>query len=431
MIIITSPPDYFFGETNIPGDKSITHRALLFGSIAGGVTEVRGFLDAEDCRSTMGCLNKLGVNINFRGSRLFVHGKGGQLQAPVAELDAGNSGTTARLLAGILAGSYFEAKITGDSSLQKRPMKRVVEPLKAMGADIKGAAGGDKLPLVIKGKVLKGIHYKSPKASAQVKSAVLLAALHAEGETIFEEPYQSRDHTELMLEHFGAQLSSEPCLVKIKGRQTLQGKQVLIPGDISTAAFFMVAATILPDSEVLLKNVGINPTRTGIIDVLKEMGADLKIENPRKWGMEPVANIRVKGGSRLRGIEVKGEIIPRLIDEIPILAIAAAVADGETIISDASELRVKETDRISDLSDQLLRLGIDISEKEDGFVVRGGKPLKGAEVDSCGDHRIAMALAVAGLVARGETAVNGAEVVAISFPGFMQSLRSLCSKNNH
>lgn len=431
MIIITSPPEHFSGEMDVPGDKSITHRALMLGSIARGVTEVRGFLDAEDCRSTMGCLNTLGATINVRGRRLFVHGKGGQLQAPTAELDAGNSGTTARLLAGILAGSHFESKITGDSSLQQRPMKRIVEPLKAMGAEIEGAAGGDNLPLTIKGKNLKAVHYKSPKASAQVKSAVLLAALYAEEETVFEEPYQSRDHTELMLKHFGAQLVAEPGLVKIKGRQTLQGKLVLVPGDISTAAFFMVAAAILPGSEVLLKNVGVNPTRTGIIDVLKEMGAHLEIENPRKWGMEPVGNIRVKGGRPLKGVEVKGEIIPRLIDEIPILAVAAAVAEGETIIGDASELRVKESDRISDLAGQLKRLDIAISEKEDGFVIRGGKPLKGAELDSCGDHRIAMALAVAGLVASGETAVNAAEVVAVSFPGFMQSLRSLCSKKNH
>lgn len=431
MIIITSPPEQFFGEMDVPGDKSITHRALLLGSIARGVTEVRGFLDAEDCRSTIGCLRMMGVNVNIRGSRLFVHGKGFQFQVPGAELDAGNSGTTARLLAGILAGSSFEAVITGDSSLKKRPMARIVEPLKAMGADIEGPGGEDSLPLRVKGKPLKAIHYQSPRASAQVKSAVLLAAIQAEGETIFEEPDQSRDHTELMLKHFGAQLDAESCRVKIMGGQNLQGKLVPVPGDISTAAFFMVAAAIVPDSEVLLKNVGINPTRTGVIDVLKEMGANLKVENPRKWGAEPVANIRIKGGSRLQGVKIRGEMIPRLIDELPVLAVAAAIAEGETVVSDAAELRVKETDRISDLAAQLSRLDIDISEKEDGFVVRGGRTLQGAEVESCGDHRIAMALAVAGLAARGETAVSGAEAIAISFPGFMQSLRSLCSKKSH
>lgn len=431
MIIITSPPEHFFGEMDLPGDKSITHRALLLGSIARGVTEVRGFLDAEDCRSTIGCLSRLGVNINIRGSRLFVHGRSAQFQAPTGELDAGNSGTTARLLVGILAGSSFESVITGDSSLKKRPMRRIAEPLRAMGAHIIGPDDGDNLPLLVKGKPLKAIHYKSPKASAQVKSAVLLAALQADGETIFEEPYQSRDHTELMLKHFGARLDTDSCRVKIKGRQSLQGKLVPVPGDISTAAFFMVAAAIVPDSDVLLKDVGLNPTRTGVIDVLKEMGADLEIENPRKWGVEPVANIRIKGGSRLRGVNIEGEIIPRLIDELPVLAVAAAVAEGETVIRNAAELRVKETDRISDLTAQLSRLGIAISEKDDGFVIKGGKRPIGADVDSCGDHRIAMALAVAGLVARGETAVSGAEAVNISFPGFMQSLRSLCSKKGH
>lgn len=428
MIIIISPPVNFSGELTVPGDKSITHRALMLGAISRGVTEVRGFLDAEDCRSTINCLESLGIKINVRGSRLFIHGQGKELKVPAGLLDAGNSGTTARLLTGILAAQPFTSTITGDQSLKKRPMKRVVEPLKSMNADIEGVDSGDKLPLKIGGRPLKGIYYQSPKASAQVKSAILLAGLYADGLTTVEEPYQSRDHTELMLKHFGANLVSEPCTTSLEGGQNLQGRQVNVPGDISTAAFIIVAAALIDGSEILLKNVGVNPTRSGIIDILKAMGADITVEVKHTGGEEPVADIMVKGGAALKGVEIKGSIIPRLIDEIPVLAVAAATASGKTVISDASELRVKESDRISGLCTQLAKLGVDIAEKDDGLIIKGGLPLKGCDVESCGDHRIAMALAVAGLVAEGETAVYGAEVVAISFPGFMQSLRGLISK---
>jgi len=426
LIIITSPPARLCGELTVPGDKSITHRAILLGAISRGVTEVKGFLDAEDCRSTIGCLQSLGANISMRGDRLLIEGCDLKLKPPAAILDAGNSGTTARLLLGLLAGQLFEATITGDRSLQQRPMKRVVDPLRQMGAIFMGE--GETLPLTIRGGEVKPIEYRSPKASAQVKSAVLLAGLYADGITTLVEPYLSRNHTELMLACFGADIKSEGSRVSLTGRALLRGNQVKVPADISAAAFFMVAAAITPDAEVLLKNVGVNPTRTGIIDALQQMGAAVKLENERLWGNEPVADILITGGNRLKSITIDGALIPRLIDEIPVLAVAAAVADGETVISDAAELRVKESDRIAALAGEMRKLGVRITEKEDGLIIDGGSDLLGAEVDSCGDHRIAMALAVAGLAAGGETAVHNAGAINISFPGFMAALRSLTLK---
>ncbi len=426
MIIITNRPQKMCGELSVPGDKSITHRAAIIGALARGITEVKGFLDAEDCRSTIGCLRKLGVKISKKSNRLLIEGRGMSLDEPRSVLYAGNSGTTARLLLGVLAGQTFSATISGDQSLQKRPMQRVVEPLSRMGAVFEGDSM--LLPLNIKGSPLKGITYKSPRASAQVKSAVLLAGLFAEGETVFEEPYLSRNHTELMLSAFGANVCSKGSKVSLKGKADLRGGQVLVPGDISTAAFFMVAAAIVPGSEVLLKNVGINPTRSGIIEVLLKMGANLEITNERTWGNEPVADIMVKGGAALKGVHIGGDIIPRLIDEIPVIAVVAALAEGQTVISDAGELRVKESDRISALAGQLFRLGADVTENEDGLTIEGVSHLEGAEVESLGDHRIAMAMAVAGLAAEGETAVHGAEAIAISYPGFMSALRDLVAK---
>ncbi len=425
MIIITVPPEKFSGEAVVPGDKSITHRAVMLGAISRGTTEVRGYLDAEDCLSTIRCLQMLGVRVTARGNKLLIDGRGMDLKQPGEILDAGNSGTTARLLMGILCGQSFKTVITGDQSLRKRPMKRVVEPLCSMGAVIDGEGGSENLPLTIEGGKLKAIDYKSPRASAQVKSAVLLAGLYAEGITTVEEPFPSRNHTELMLDRFGAVIESANRKVALRGRPNLRGGQVLVPGDISAAAFIMVAAAIIPDSEVHLKNIGINPTRSGIIDVLQSMGVSLELRNNRYWGNEPIADILVRGGSPLKGISISGDIIPRLIDEIPVIAVLAAVAEGKTVISDAAELRVKEADRISELRFQLDKMGVDISETEDGMIIEGGKPLKGAEVESCGDHRIAMALAVAGLAAKGETAVHDAEVINISFPGFMSTMRSL------
>jgi 3-phosphoshikimate 1-carboxyvinyltransferase len=426
MIIITNRPEKLCGELSVPGDKSITHRAAIIGALARGITEVKGFLDAEDCRSTINCLRSLGVTISERSNRLLIEGRNMRLEQPRSVLDAGNSGTTARLLLGVLAGQPFSAMVSGDQSLQKRPMERVAEPLSQMGAAFEGDSR--YLPLSIKGCALKGITYKSPRASAQVKSAVLLAGLFAEGETVFEEPSLSRNHTELMLSAFGAHISTEGSRVSIKGGADLRGGQVLVPGDLSTAAFFMVAAAIVPGSEVLLKNVGINPTRSGIIDVLLRMGANLEITNGRTWGNEPVADITVRGGAVLKGTDIGGDIIPRLIDEIPVIAVAASLAKGQTVISDAGELRVKESDRISALAGQLFRLGADVTETEDGLVIEGVSRLAGAEVESLGDHRIAMAMAVAGLAADGETAVHEAEAVAVSYPGFMPALRDLVTK---
>lgn len=426
MIFITSKPERLNGELIVPGDKSITHRAAMLGAIAQGVTEIKGFLDAEDCHSTFNCLQKLGVNISFRGERLLIEGKNMRLKQPDRILNAGNSGTTARLLLGLLAGQPFETSITGDSSLRRRPMRRIVEPLRQMGALIDG--DGENLPLTIEGGPLKAIDYQSPRASAQVKSAVLLAGLFADGMTIVEEPNRSRDHTELMLPQFGAHLQRESCRVSLQGQPVLRGCQVKVPGDLSTAAFFIVAAVIVPDSEVFLRNVGVNPTRTGIIDVLIKMGAHIEVQRKRLWGKEPVADLLIRGGKKLKGSVIEGDIIPRLIDEIPVLAVAAALAEGQTVIRDAGELRIKESDRITALVDQLRRLGAGITETDDGMIIDGGAGLKGTGVDSCGDHRIAMALAVAGLVAQGDTAVHNTGVIKISYPSFIHQLRSLTLK---
>lgn len=423
MIIIVSPAEKLKGELTVPGDKSVTHRAVILGALGAGVTEVRGYLDAEDCRSTIECMRAMGARITFRGKVLLIQGRAMKLKEPVLPLDCGNSGTTARLLMGVLAGQPFKAELTGDASLSRRPMKRVTAPLKKMGAYFPGDK--ETLPLEVQGGELEAISYKSPQASAQVKSAILLAGLYADGETIVEEPYLSRNHTELMLEQFGAKVKAEGPRVSVQGGNMLKGRQVRVPGDISAAAFFMVAAAVVPGSDVVLKSVGVNPTRSGIIELLQEMGAELKLVNRRYWGREPVADISVRGGDTLRGIEIGAAIIPRVIDEIPVLAVAAAVAQGETRISGAGELRVKESDRLTAISEQLDRMGAMIKETDDGLVIGGGGGLKGAMLDSCGDHRIAMALAVAGLVAEGETAVKNAGVIKISYPAFMQSLRSL------
>ncbi len=426
MIIITSPQEILTGELAVPGDKSITHRAIMLGALAHGKTEVKRFLDAHDCWSTVNCLRALGVKISRKGNRLLIEGRNKKLLKPATDLDAGNSGTTARLMLGLLAGQDFQARITGDQSLQKRPMKRVVDPLEQMGAVFDDNT--DSLPLTIRGGSLQPLFYNTPRASAQIKSAILLAGLYAQGETIVKEPYQSRNHTELMLSSFGVESEVEGNQVGIKGGVTLKGSQVIVPGDISAAAFLIVAAVITPGSELLLKEVGVNATRKGIIELLLKMGAHIELQDEKLWGKEQVADIFVKGGARLKGVHIGGEIIPRLIDEIPALAVAASLAEGQTVISDASELRVKESDRISTLAGQLKKMGAKITETEDGMIIEGAEKLKGADVEACGDHRIAMALAIAGLAAQGETAVSGAEVINISFPGFMQSLRSLLDK---
>jgi 3-phosphoshikimate 1-carboxyvinyltransferase len=424
VIATISPPKQFRGTLEIPGDKSISHRAAILGALAQGETEVEGFLEAEDCRSTLHCLEALGVALEQQGAgHLRIRGRGKRLREPEGILDAGNSGTTARLLLGLLAGQPFPATVTGDPSLRARPMLRVVEPLRRMGARVEGE--GRRLPITIRGGDLHGVEHRLPVASAQIKSALLLAGLYARGVTVVEEPQPSRNHTELMLKQMGAPVEMDGCRVAIAGGGALKGGRIRIPGDISAAAFFMVAAALLPGAEVYLPGIGVNPTRSGVIDVLQEMGAEIAILNRRRYGEEPVADLLVRGGAPLRGTEIGGELVPRLIDELPVLAVAAALARGRTEIRDAGELRVKESDRLAALARELSRLGVSLRERPDGMVIQGGRPLTGAVVESHGDHRIAMALAVAGLAAAGKTIIRGAEAIKVSFPCFFQALRRL------
>lgn len=416
------------GEVTVPGDKSISHRVAILGALAHGVTEVTGFLEGDDCLSTLRCLESLGVKIERFSDgmeKLKIYGEGlHSLAEPEDLLDAGNSGTTMRMLLGVLAGLKGHAVLTGDASLRKRPMKRVVEPLKQMGALIYGRKGGEFAPLAIEGGSLRPLNYHSPVASAQVKSAVLLAGLFAKGTTAVTEPFCSRDHTERMLYAFGGKVERRGLTVQVTGSPCLKAQYVRVPGDLSAAAFFLVAASIVPASEVMLRNVGTNPTRTGILEVLKKMGAEIVLSGARTLAGEPVADLFVKN-SKLKAITVGGEIIPRVIDELPVVAVAATQAQGETVIRDAAELRVKESDRISAVVQELRRMGAQIRELPDGMVVEGPVRLKGTEVDAHGDHRLAMALAVAGLVAHGETVVHGAESINISFPEFIGSLQNL------
>lgn len=415
------------GDISVPGDKSISHRAVMIGALAEGETIVENFLPGEDCLSTITCFRKLGIDIEGpRGGVVRITGRGlDGLSEPGDILDAGNSGTTMRLLLGILAGQQFFSVITGDNSLRRRPMARVTGPLKKMGASIDGRKGGSCAPLSVRGGCLKAVSHVSPVASAQVKSAVLLAALFADGQTSVTEPYRSRDHTELMLGYFGAVLGIEDKAVYINGRPRLTGKRIRVPGDISSAAFLLTAAALLPGSDLTLRGVGVNPTRSGIIDVLQMMGADIKIINPRVDGGDPVADIRVRHAGRLRGISIGGEIIPRLIDEIPVLAVAAAAAEGKTEILDAAELKVKESDRVAAAARMLTGFGVDVAELEDGLMIKGSRALAGCFCDSQGDHRIAMSAAVAGLAASGKTVVRGAECIDVSFPGFSELLKSV------
>lgn len=414
------------GEITVPGDKSISHRSVILGSLAKGATRVRGFLESEDCLNTVGAFRLMGVNISRPApGELEIDGVGlNGLSEPSDIIDVGNSGTAIRMLPGVLSGQSFYSVITGDSSVRSRPMGRVVEPLKEMGAMIFGRAGGEKAPLSIVGGELWPIKYKSPVASAQVKSAILLAGLFAEGETSVTEPSLSRNHTELMLRGFGASVKSEGTTATITPRPELIAQNLRVPGDISSAAYFVVAALIVPDSQIIIRNVGVNPTRTGIIDALTAMGGDITLENVHEEAGEPVADITART-SELRGTEIRGELIPRLIDEIPIVAVAAAVASGNTVIADASELRVKETDRIATVAGELSKFGVKIDELPDGMVIHGGADLAGADCDSHGDHRIAMSCVIAGLAARSETTIRGTDSIRTSFPGFEELLSSI------
>lgn len=411
------------GEIEVAADKSISHRALMISAIAEGKSCIKNFLYADDCISTMKCLRKLGVEIADKKGEIIVNGKGLNLKEPSGDLDAGNSGTTTRLLSGILAGQNFLSKITGDESLSKRPMKRIIDPLKKMGARI-NARENNFLPIKIMGGKLNPIDYNSKIASAQIKSCVLLAGLYAEGITTFTEPHKSRDHTERMLKSFGAEIKASKNTVTIKGIANLKALDIFVPGDISSAAFFIVAATILKNSKLIIKNVGINPTRTGIIDIMTRMGAKISVENERTINSEPIADIIVES-AQLKSAVIKGYDIPRLIDEIPVIAVAATQAEGETIISEATELRVKETDRLKAVATELKKMGADIEELEDGLIIRGPTKLKGAKVESYNDHRMAMSLTIASLVADGKTTVTNPGCVNISFPSFYNTLKKI------
>ena len=412
------------GTLQIPGDKSISHRALMLGAIAEGETIIEGLLLGEDPRSTADCFRAMGAKISpLNNEKVTVQGIGlGQLQEPSEVLEAGNSGTTMRLMLGLLASHPDRLFcVTGDASLRSRPMSRVIKPLQTMGAKIWGRNNNSLAPLAIQGQTLKPIHYHSPIASAQVKSCILLAGLMTEGKTTVTEPALSRDHSERMLQAFGATLDID---ATITGHPELTGQKVIVPGDISSAAFWLVAASIVEGAELLIENVGINPTRTGILEALEMMGANISLENERVITGEPVADLRVKA-TQLKACTIEGEIIPRLIDEVPILAVAALFAQGTTIIKDAAELRVKESDRLAVIASQLGKMGANITELPDGLEITGGKELNGAEVDSCGDHRIAMSLAIAALRAKGKTIINGAEAAAISYPEFVESLQAI------
>lgn len=409
------------GQIKVPGDKSISHRAVMLGSLANGVTEISGFLKGADCLSTIDCFRKMGIDIDINGENVTVHGNGLRgLKKPDEMLYTGNSGTTTRLLCGILAGQNFDTSITGDSSIQKRPMGRVVQPLSMMGAKIEN----EYCPLYITGTKLHGIDYKMPVASAQVKTAIILAGLYADGETVIHEIEKSRDHTELMLSAMGADLTVDNLDITVKPTNDLTAVNVDVPGDISSAAFFLVLGAIMPNSQITVTNVGINPTRTGIIDVLKDMGADITLENVHTSAGETVANITVRSSS-LKGTTVGGDIIPRLIDELPIIAVAAVFADGQTVIKDAQELKVKETNRIRAVVDEFNKCGIDITETDDGMIINGGKSIHGADFKTYGDHRMAMSLTVLAQLADSESTLDDSDCACVSYPTFFDDFYKL------
>ena len=421
------------GEITVPGDKSISHRSIMFGALANGITEIDGFLDGEDCNSTIDAFRAMGVKIEKKESRIKVYGNGLYgLKAPSSPLNCGNSGTTTRLISGILSGQSFESKLIGDDSLQSRPMKRIMDPLSKMGADISSEKGNDCVPLLIRPSKngLRGIAYESPVASAQVKSAVLLAGLYAKGITSVTEPAISRNHTELMLSAFGADITQAGKTSTVIPGNELTGQKITVPGDISSAAYFIAAGLLVSNSEILIRNVNINPTRAGILDVCDMMGANIKYENVRTVSGEKVCDL-VVSSSELSGCTIEGDLIPTLIDEIPMIAVMAACAKGTTVIKDAAELKVKESDRIATVVENLTAMGVDITATEDGMIINGcenrlgSAPLYGANIKTYLDHRIAMAFAIAGCVAEGETTLDHPECVSISYPTFFETLTSL------
>ena len=413
------------GEITVPGDKSISHRSIMFGSIAEGCTTVSGFLLGDDCLSTIDCFRKLGVNIELTGTDVVINSEGmDNWQEPLDILYTGNSGTTTRLMLGLLAGSNIHSILNGDASIGKRPMKRVITPLQEMGAHITGRMDGQYTPLAIKGCPLRAIEYTMPVASAQVKSAILLAGLRAEGTTIIHEKDISRDHTERMLRQFGADIKVENGTVSYNGGQKIHATHINVPGDISSAAFFLVAGAIAENSEIILRNVGLNPTRTGIIDVLLEMGANMEIIEDDKVAAEPTGTIIIRS-SELVGTTIDGELIPRLIDEIPIIALLATKAKGKTVIRDAAELKVKETDRITAVVEELKKLGANIEATDDGMIIHGENQLHGALLKTYGDHRIGMMGAIAALIADGTVQLDDVDCIAVSYPTFFEDVKKL------
>lgn len=419
------------GEVNIPGDKSISHRCIMFGSIASGATEISNFLQGADCLATINCFRRMGIEIENQEEKIIVHGKGLHgLTAPTEILDVGNSGTTTRLISGILVGQPFESKLSGDNSLNSRPMKRIIVPLTKMGGHISSILRNGCAPLYIAPGKLHGIHYDSPVASAQVKSSILLAGLYADGETSVTEPSLSRNHTELMLKEFGADIRSQfdlntsKATAFIRPCSELYGQKIMVPGDISSAAYFIAAGILVPDSEILIKNTGINATRAGILKVCENMGANITLLNERTEGGEAIADILVRT-SKLHGTTISGDIIPTLIDEIPIIAIMAAAAEGTTIIKDAAELKVKETNRIETVVDNLKAMGCDIIATDDGMIIHGGKTLHGTTIHTLLDHRIAMAFSIAALIAEDTTRILDSKCVDVSYPTFYDSFENL------
>ena len=409
------------GNITVPGDKSISHRAVMLGALADGITHIKGFLNGADCLSTIDCFRAMGIDIEVNGDSVTVYGKGLYgLKKPEKTLYTGNSGTTTRLLTGILSGQPFDTEITGDASICKRPMGRVTKPLSLMGAEIEN----EYCPLKIQGRRLRGMDYQMTVASAQVKTALILAGLYAEGETVIHEIERSRDHTELMLAAMGANIKVDGLTIRVGKTESLAAQDITVPGDISSAAFFLVLGAIMPDSELLIKNVGINPTRTGIIDVLRNMGADMEFINERVSAGEPVADIIIRS-SKLRPVEIGGAIIPRLIDELPAIAVAAVFAKGRTVIRDAQELKVKESNRIRAVCDEFKKCGIAITETDDGMIIDGGLPICGADFITRGDHRMAMSLAILAQRTNGRSTIDDPDCVSVSYPGFFDALYGL------
>ncbi|MBC2023139.1 3-phosphoshikimate 1-carboxyvinyltransferase [Listeria booriae] len=412
------------GTIRVPGDKSISHRSIMFGALANGTTTVSNFLKGEDCLSTIGVFRALGVRIEEFPDKIVVHGTGWDgLKRPDETLDVGNSGTTIRLMLGILAGRPFDATLEGDASIAKRPMGRVMLPLREMGA-IFEAKDANFAPVKVTGTKLQPMTYTLPVASAQVKSAIIFAALQADGETTIIEKEKTRDHTEQMIRQFGGAITTDGLTIRVNGGQEFQGQNVVVPGDISSAAFFIVAGLIIPNSKIRLENVGLNPTRTGIIDVVKEMGGKITVEQTSKAGDEPAGTVIVET-SDLKGIEIGGDIIPRLIDELPVIALLASQATGKTIIKDAEELKVKETNRIDAVVTELSKMGVALVGTDDGMIIEGNQTLHGATVQSYGDHRMGMMLQVAALLADSDVTLEKAEAINVSYPSFFEDVASL------